>query len=98
MNQSYLRRIYLRLAGVVMLIVMLALAANAFVSHRSFERALAPDMAKKVATVGASIRSLVLMVGAWLANGPIASTIDSCVGRIDPSKVVLSRARRIAAR
>ena len=61
MNQSYLRRIYLRLAGVVMLIVMLALAANAIVSHRSFERALAPDMAKKVATVGASIRSLVLM-------------------------------------
>jgi predicted MFS family arabinose efflux permease len=60
MSQSYLRSIYLRLAGVVMLVVMLALAASAFLSHRAFEEALAPEMAKKVASGGASARSLVL--------------------------------------
>jgi tellurite resistance protein TehA-like permease len=59
-SQSYLRSIYLRLAGVVMLIVMLALAASAYLSHRAFEKALAPEMAKKVASGGASARSLVL--------------------------------------
>jgi hypothetical protein len=52
MKNHYLRSVYLRLAGVVMLAVVLALAANAFLSHRSFERALAPEMAKKVAIVG----------------------------------------------
>jgi len=60
MNPGYLRGIYLRLAGVVTLIVMLALAINAYVSQRTFERALAPEVAKKVVSVGASIRSLVL--------------------------------------
>ena len=60
MSQSYLRSIYLRLAGVVMLVVVLALAASAYLSHRAFESALAPEMAKKVASGGASARSLVL--------------------------------------
>lgn len=60
MSQSYLRSIYLRLAGVVMLVVILALAASAVLSHHVFERALAPEMSKKVATIGASVRSLVL--------------------------------------
>ena len=57
---SYLRGIYLRLAGVLTLVVLAALAANAMLSHRAFERALAPEMAKKIASVGASIRALVL--------------------------------------
>ena len=60
MSTSYLRSIYLRLAGVVMLVVMLALAASSYFSHGTFERGLVPEMAKKVATVGASIRLLVL--------------------------------------
>jgi MFS family permease len=60
MNPSYLRGIYLRLAGVVTLAVMIALAINAYLSHRTFERALAPEVGKKVVSVGASIRSLVL--------------------------------------
>jgi predicted MFS family arabinose efflux permease len=60
MSQSYLRSIYLRLAGVVMFVVVLALAANAYLSHRAFEGALAPEMAKKVASGGASARQLVL--------------------------------------
>lgn len=60
MSASALRGIYLRLAGVVMLVVVLALGASAFLSHRVFESALAPAMSKKVATIGASVRSLVL--------------------------------------
>ena len=60
MNQTYLRGIYLRLAGVLMMIVLLALGANAYLSHRAFERALAPEMAKKVASGGASARSLIV--------------------------------------
>ncbi len=60
MNERYLRRIYWRLTGIIMLAVVVALAANSWVSHRAFERALVPEMAKKVATVGASIRALML--------------------------------------
>jgi MFS family permease len=59
-DRNTLTGIYLRLAGVVMLVVTLALAAVSLLSHRSFERALAPELAKKIATVGASTRSLVL--------------------------------------
>ena len=57
---SYLRGIYWRLAGVLTLVVLAALAANAMLSHRAFERTLAPEMGKKIASVGASIRALVL--------------------------------------
>jgi predicted MFS family arabinose efflux permease len=60
MSQTYLRSIYLRLAGVLMFVVVLALAASAYLSHRAFEAALAPEMAKKVASGGASARALVL--------------------------------------
>ena len=60
MSQNFLRGIYLRLAGVLMLVVVLALAATSYLSHRAFERALAPEMAKKVASGGASARALVL--------------------------------------
>jgi MFS family permease len=59
-SERYLRGIYLRLTGAIMLVIVLALAVNAVFSHRTFEQALAPQMAKKVATVGASIRSLML--------------------------------------
>lgn len=57
---GYLRGIYLRLAGVVTLVVMGALGANAFLSHRIFEAALAPQLASKAASAGASVRALVL--------------------------------------
>lgn len=60
MTSRDLRNVYLRLAGVVMLALVLALAANAYLSHRIFERALGPEMAKKVAVVGGSIRVLLL--------------------------------------
>ncbi len=60
MSTNYLRSIYLRLAGAVTLVVVLALAANALLSHRTFERALAPQMGAKIASIGASVRALVL--------------------------------------
>ncbi len=60
MNHGYLRGVYLRLAGVLTLVVLLALLANAAVSHRAFEAALAPEMAKKVTSSGASVRALVI--------------------------------------
>lgn len=60
MSDTYLRRIYLRLAGAVTLVVMVALLANAFLSHRTFERALAPQLGHKMASVGGSIAALVL--------------------------------------
>ena len=60
MNERYLKRVYWRLAGVVMIAVVTALAANAYLAHQTFERALVPEMAKKAATVGASVRSLIL--------------------------------------
>ena len=60
MSQSTLRGIYLRLAGVVMLVVVFALAVSAYLSHRTFDEALTPLLAHKVSTVGASMRQLVL--------------------------------------
>lgn len=60
MNQTYLRRIYWRLTGVIMLLVIGALAANSYLSHRNFEQALVPELEKKAVTVGASVRALML--------------------------------------
>ena len=60
MTSNYLRGIYLRLAGAVTLVVMLALVAGSVLSHRTFETALAPQLAAKLASEGASVRSLVL--------------------------------------
>lgn len=60
MNRSYLRSIYLRLAGAMIVVVALGLAASAYFSQKTFERALAPDMAKKVAVAAASTRALII--------------------------------------
>lgn len=60
MTQSYLRKIYLRLAGVVMLVVVGALLASSVLSHRTLEHALTPHIATKAATTGALLRSLIL--------------------------------------
>lgn len=60
MNKNYLRAIYWRLTGAMMLIVIGALVANSYLSHRTFEQALVPEMEKKAATVGASVRALML--------------------------------------
>jgi len=59
-EKGYLRRIYWRLAGVIMACVVLSLVAVSYFSHRVFERTLVPEVEKKATTVGASVRSLVL--------------------------------------
>ena len=60
MTSSYLRAIYLRLAGALMLVIVAALAVSAYTSHHVFERMLAPEMAGKVASGGASTRAVLL--------------------------------------
>ena len=60
MTSSYLRAIYLRLAGALMLVIVAALAVSAYTSHHVFERTLAPEMAGKVASGGASTRAVLL--------------------------------------
>ena len=59
-EKNYLWRIYWRLAGVIMVCVVIALAAVSYFSHRVFDRELVPETEQKAATVGASVRALVL--------------------------------------
>src|SRR5258706_12136888 len=60
LEKNYLWRIYWRLAGVIMVCVVIALAAVSSFSHRVFDRELVPETEQKAATVGASVRALVL--------------------------------------
>lgn len=60
MDNTYLKRIYWRISGVTMFLVILALAANSYLSHQTFEAELVPETAKKAVTVGASVRNLIL--------------------------------------
>ena len=60
LEKNYLWRVYWRLAGVIMLCVVVALAVVSFHSHRVFERELIPETEQKAATVGSSVRALVL--------------------------------------
>ena len=60
LEKNYLWRIYWRLAGVIMVCVVVALAVVSYNSHRVFERELVPETEQKAATVAASVRALVL--------------------------------------
>lgn len=60
MDNLYLKRIYWRISGVTMLLVVLALAANSYLFHKTFEAELVPETAKKAVTVGASVSNLIL--------------------------------------
>ena len=60
MSRKRLWWMYWRLTGIILLVVIAALAANSYVSHRNFADALVPELAKKAATVGASVRLLML--------------------------------------
>lgn len=60
LDKRYLRRIYWRLTGVIMVAIIVALAAISFLSHKEFERQLIPEMANKAVTVGMSVRALIL--------------------------------------
>jgi MFS family permease len=59
MEQDYLRRIYWQLTGVIMAVMLAALVGISYFSHQAFERALTPEIARKAATVGASVRALI---------------------------------------
>ena len=60
LEKNYLWRIYWRLAGVIMVCVVVALAVVSYYSHRVFDRELVPEVEQKAATVAASVRALVL--------------------------------------
>jgi MFS family permease len=60
LEKNYLWRIYWRLAGVIMVCVVIALAVVSYFSHRVFDRELVPEVEQKAATVAASVRALVL--------------------------------------
>lgn len=59
MEQAYLRRIYWKLTGAIMVVMLVALAAISYFSHQAFERHLVPEMANKALTVGTSVNSLI---------------------------------------
>ncbi|HEX5128501.1 MAG TPA: MFS transporter [Usitatibacter sp.] len=60
LEKNYLWRVYWRLAGVIMLCVVLALAVVSYFSQRVFEAELVPETQQKAATVASSVRALVL--------------------------------------
>ncbi|HUL56917.1 MAG TPA: MFS transporter [Usitatibacter sp.] len=60
MEKNYLWRVYWRLAGVIMVCVVIALAVVSYFSHRVFDRELVPEVEQKAATVGNSIRALLI--------------------------------------
>src|SRR6185503_3868656 len=60
LEKNYLWRIYWRLAGVIMVCVVVALAVVSYFSHRVFDQELVPETEQKAATVGSSVRALVL--------------------------------------
>ena len=60
MDAKYLQRIYWRISGVIMLLVVIALGINSWLSHRTFEAELVPEAARKAVTVGATVRKLIL--------------------------------------
>jgi MFS family permease len=60
LEKNYLWRIYWRLAGVIMVCVVIALAVVSYFSHRVFDRELVPETQHKAATVANSVRALML--------------------------------------
>jgi MFS family permease/HAMP domain-containing protein len=60
LEKNYLWRVYWRLAGVIMLCVVLALAVVSYFSQRVFEAELVPETQQKAATVASSTRALLL--------------------------------------
>ena len=51
LEKNYLWRVYWRLAGVIMLCVVLALAVVSYFSQKVFEEELVPETQQKAATV-----------------------------------------------
>lgn len=59
MDDKYLKRMYWRISGVTMLLVLLALGINSFFAHRAFEEELVPETSRKAATVAHSVSNLI---------------------------------------
>src|SRR5690349_19987297 len=60
LEKNYVWWVYWRLAGVIMVCVVIALAVVSYFSHRVFDREIVPETEQKAATVAASVRALVL--------------------------------------
>ena len=60
MDAKYLQRIYWRISGVIMLLVVITLGINSWLSHQTFEAELVPEAARKAVTVGTTVRKLIL--------------------------------------
>ena len=60
MDAKYLQRIYWQISGVTMLLLVLALGANSWLSQRTFEAELVPEAARKAITVASTVRNLIL--------------------------------------
>ena len=59
MDAKYLKRIYWRITGAVMVIIALGLLISSYFAGQAFEREVIPEIGKKAVTVGASLRNLV---------------------------------------
>jgi predicted MFS family arabinose efflux permease len=93
MGSSYLRRIYIRLASAIVVIVALGLAANAFFTQMTFERALAPEMVKKVSVSATSTRTLILEA---MANNINVSEIYGIEQTFDDLKATMPDISHVA--
>ncbi len=65
MEQAYLRGIYRRLTGAILMTVLTALAAIAWFSQQAFEQVLVPEMQLKAHTVGMSEIALIAKATAY---------------------------------
>lgn len=60
MDQSYLAKLYWRLTGLVMLVLVIVLGGISFFTQHAFEQRLLPELVQKAVTVGSSTRMLIL--------------------------------------
>ncbi|OMH30296.1 MFS transporter [Motiliproteus sp. MSK22-1] len=60
MDATYLKRMYWKVTGFILIIVTLCLALTSYYSQKQFEQALIPEVAKKAQTVGKGINRLIV--------------------------------------
>lgn len=82
LEKNYLWRIYWRLAGVIMVCVVAALAVVSFSSHRVFDRELVPEVQQKAATVAASVRALMLKATGYGVQFDELYGVDQTFGEV----------------
>jgi MFS family permease len=82
LEKNYLWRIYWRLAGVIMVCVVAALAVVSYSSHRVFDRELVPEVQQKAATVAASVRALMLKATSYGVQFHELYGVDQTFGEV----------------